>query len=318
MIGEYRAALENAYRALELSPPDPQAQHVARHVIVRLLNDQSSRDGDEVWNRQLRGWAKALGDPPPDLRAGYLLLEAYDDMLCTVMAERTSDRHAPCKAAGAVDFPRIIDRMVKLAPEDYRVHELAARALVDRNEPKRAIAKYRDVARRFPTRAKVVAAAIEGVLRANPETDPEPAPAYLVDGPPLPALRIGASLAASMSLRGEPHTSGIFGVRAVWAPSPPFALTSRLEWTGGDTSALGTSLGVAALVATTPAFALSIGAGEHLDVRFGNAHRIGLAGELEADIAFRGAPIALGIRLEHGVAGGDDTRGVLALSAELR
>src|SRR5262249_52387151 len=36
--GEHVAALEHALHALELAPPDRQAQHVARHLVVQTLN----------------------------------------------------------------------------------------------------------------------------------------------------------------------------------------------------------------------------------------------------------------------------------------
>jgi hypothetical protein len=135
-------------------------------------------------------------------------------------------------------------------------------------------------------------------------------------------LRVGLELGAELAA----HPAPTLGGRVVYRLTDVAELAGRVAWTrrGDDPStpsAIGGGLGLAAILAHTPAFGLSVGASPYVEVRFDDrmVGRTGLAGELDADLAFRGAPMALGVRVQRWLAGGIlDTRAVLGVSVELR
>jgi tetratricopeptide (TPR) repeat protein len=329
-----RTAITDAERELSLTAPERGALHRARHHVVTLVAESRSHDDDDAitddsfWTGYIRTWHDAFWTEPPDLDAGYLLLEAADGEGCIPALTCDELRSAAM-------------RLERLAPDDPDVLRMEVHIFEQQGLERPAADRLRKLAILEPTSAPLIAKQLErmaknyGLLGAL--YDPHVGePADEVPGQPAtfePHAWAAGAILATATGHGDMGTSIGFGAFVDHALSDPYERPSYsslevradLVQRGGSSTA-GTSADVGLglwrnFVRDSETFRL--GASSHVERRFGDAaermwDRYGLAIDLAAAVGFRSAPIDLGVRLEQWVLGGvHDTRGVLELRVRI-
>ncbi len=338
-MGDARGAIDHAERALQLTPADRLHQHVARHLVIQMLQRaiRADRADETLWNDYVERWHRQFVGGP-DLQAGYLVVDAYEANACVTFGLETDP--PGCCPDGTCDvFFSTVDELARLVPDDPEVLIAQARSYELRHDYAGAIARLEDISRRFPERARSIAVEINEVRARDPRLEGirDPFPTSQHPGDSIDhardavgaKVRFGAQAGAEMQVTGPANVGLIVAARGIFALTDRVGLVGRIEWDErGDTAtapnAAGASLGIHRRVATTDATALAVGVNQRVELRVGDRpdrtwDRVGMASEVETDLVLRAAPLAVGGRLEYWEAGGViETRLVLALTIEMR
>jgi tetratricopeptide (TPR) repeat protein len=330
-ISNEQAAIEDAEHELRVAPPDGPGHRSARHHIVQLLVKSRGTDGNigsDDWDIYTKRWHdEFMVQEPPNIDAGYLLVDAYET--------------AECQTTMVCDSIAIVDKLAELEPDDLEVLHSQVRAYRAVNRVAEAIEKLDAFARRVPVHAKDIERQIASIKK---ETGPLEAIDDPFDGGPLDAryfadgdgagsrLAIGAHLGVGADMHGDMGSSLTIGLAARYRLTHQFALDYRADWTerGGSQTApnaLGASVGVLTKIVEGKDSALAAGIGERAEVRFGDQMssadrtwgRFGMAGEASLDLLLHDSPVGIGGRLEQWFLGGQhDTRAVLDFTVQWR
>ncbi len=333
------AAVADGEQVLELAGNDPKQRRAARKELVRIVFHASGETGERAVI--VDAWRVAFDFKPPEIEAGFLLLDYYGTAPC----DHFIATKRPCEG----EVARIVKKLSKLAdidPDEIILIATAYSAAQRHDEAiqilqtLRAIAPGREidiVARiakinewrgRFDSRGAYGLANGEGL--ADPEREINAhARRYrqlreAIEAP----LRLGIRFGVGEGLRGGGERMGSIGVMASSRLGADTFFTFRLDVVdrGGASAfhSFGGSVGIAKALVSTRSTALVLGFAERLERRWGENMTadygpIGLAGEATLDLVGRKLPASFGVRLEQGMS--DDGRSTALLfeaSVELR
>lgn len=314
-------AVADAEKVLALAGDDPKLRRIARKELVRIVVHASSENGQRAMF--VDAWRVAFDFNPPEIEAGYLLLDYYGTAPC--------DHFVATKRSCQGEVVRIIKRLAKLAEIDpdeiimiataysaAQLHDEAIQIL----QVLRALAPARevDILSRI---AKVngwrtppgmiglangeglvdpereIAAAVRRHRRTREERDP---------------LRLGIRFGVGEGLRGGGESLASVGISAAAQLGGNTYLTARLDLADRAGSApfhsFGGSVGIAKSLVSIEPGSLVLGFAERLERRWGEGMSdygpVGLAGEATLELVGRKIPASIGARLEQGMS--DDGR----------
>ncbi len=117
-LGDAPGAIDRAERALAVAPTDPTSRHLARHDVLQLLHRAIVRpDGASLWRQHLEKWAAAVEARRPDLVSGYLLLDAYHELDCDIVAQMENGQLDECQLDVTL-FPEAFAALARAVPDD--------------------------------------------------------------------------------------------------------------------------------------------------------------------------------------------------------
>ncbi len=326
-LGETKAALADAEHALERSSHD-RTRRTARHVVVEIL--QHTVDADDLggpaalWSAHRRAWTAAFAASPPDLDAGYLLVDLWAVSPCNPLTSECAE------------YRHTLERLSALVPDDAEL--LDTLIVLDRTAEHwdDALERLHQLARVAPARASEVHKRIADVVSArhdaeglthewidDPSGGPSPFAVVHVDDPRSGGVHGGLRLGLGTTLHGDAARSLTAGAIAIVPIAPNLDAVARLDGAQREhgASAIGESLGLARHVLTTSGFVLAIGAAQRSELRLGapmGTDRAALATDGTIDLVARHAPLGIGARVEQWLTGTRETSALLELTVELR
>ena len=319
------AAVADGEKVLELAGDDPKLRRTARKELVRIVLHASGETGERAVF--VEAWRVAFDFTPPEIEAGFLLLDYYGTSPC----DHFVATRRPCDG----EVARIVRKLSKLAeidPDDVLLIATAYSAAGRHDEAIQILQTLRAVA---PAREPDILARILKINRWRARfNSPSGWPA---DGEHVPdpereitahvrryrqireaietPLRLGLRFGFGEGLRGGGEHMGSIGVMASSRLGADTFFTFRLDLAdrGGGTAfhSFGGAVGVAKALVSTRTTALVLGFGERLERRWGDQMTtaygpIGLSGEATLEVVGRTLPASFGMRLEQGMS--DDAR----------
>ncbi len=336
-LGQLEAAVVDGTKVIELAGTDPKARRIARKELVRIVLHSSGETGARA--RFVDAWRDAFDAEPPDVEAGFLLLDYFGISPC----EHWHAMKRPCDGE-VVRIVRRLSRFATLDPDDIisvataysaaRRHDEAIEILGVLREltPSRTV----DITERIAKITKQHHIGISyGLANGEELVDPDREIRRhrrirrvvddAIDAPFRLALRIGYG--NGLRGGGEDFLSG--GVMAAGQLGRNVFLTARVDWSQRDGAApftsVGGSVGIGKSILTTRNTTLVLGFAERVERRWGHAMEsagyglMGLSADATLDLVGRRMPASIGARLEQGMS--DDARStalMLELAFEIR
>lgn len=317
------AAVADGAQVLALAGSDPTLRRAARKELVRLVLHASGETGERAVF--VEAWRVAFDGAPPEIEAGFLLLDYYGTSPC--------DHFVATKRSCEGEVARIVKKLSTLAEIDPSEIILIATAYSAAGRHDEAIQILQTLRAIAPARETDIVARIAKINQwrgtfdvrgwaANGEelADPEREITARVrrfrqlhEAIETP-LRLGLRLGFGQGLRGGGEHLGSIGVMASSRLGADTFFTFRLDVAdrGGDSAfrSFGGAVGIAKAVVATRTTALVLGFAERLERRWGDPMTtygpIGLAAEGTLEVVGRTLPASFGARLEQGMS--DDGR----------
>lgn len=320
------AAVADGEKVLELAGDDPKLRRAARKELVRIVLHASGETGERAVF--VEAWRAAFDFTPPEIEAGFLLLDYYGTSPC--------DHFVATKRSCEGEVARIVNKLSKLAEIDPDEIILIATAYSAAGRHDEAIQILQTLRAIAPARETDILARIAKINQwrgtfdsrstyglANGEGLPDPEREITarvrryrqiheaIETP----LRLGLRFGFGEGLRGGGEHMGSIGVMASSRLGADTFFTFRLDVAdrGGASAfhSFGGAVGVAKALVSTRTTALVLGFAERLERRWGDHMTaaygpIGLAGEATLEVVGRKLPASLGARLEQGMS--DDGR----------
>ncbi len=321
------AAVADGEKVLELAGNDPELRRIARKELVRIVLHASGETGER--GVFVEAWRVAFDFKPPEIEAGFLLLDYYGTSPC--------DHFIATKHSCEGEVARIVEKLSKLAdidPDEIILIATAYSAAQRHDEAIQILQTLRAIA---PQRETDIVARIAKINRWRGTFDSRSAYGLAAgEGLPDPEreitaharryrqlreaieapLRLGLRFGVGEGLRGGGEHMGSIGVMASSRLGAGTFFTFRLDLADRGFHSFGGSVGIAKALVSTRTTALVLGFGERLERRWGEQMTadygpIGLAAEATLEVVGRKLPASFGARLEQGMS--DDGRSTALL-----